>query len=186
MSRDVLEDRYSTLKSNAETAEAFIDDGNVDAGDITRSISDDLLGIEEGDLTSLERRLAAQSVTLDAIFTRLATQAASALDFGGMEAAERGLKMALKAQQQSANTMKVLIDAKQPKAVFARQANIAQSQLIHSGDQPEAIHARTHGKKNLPQQNRANELEHLEATHHATLDTGITQTPLTIDEKTNT
>lgn len=183
MKRDRSEDAFSPLAINSEAAESFVDNCNTDHVAVAATIAEDCMEVGEGDLSSLEQRLIAQATTLDVIFTRLVVKSASAMDFDGMEAAERSLKMALKAQQQSANTMKILAEMKQPKNVtFAKQANVAHQQVVQNGAvQLPALHAQAHGKNNLAHQNQANELEQIGVIENATLDNGVTTTPLRVD-----
>lgn len=187
MKRDRSEDAFSPLAINSEASESFVDNCNTDHVAVAASIAEDCMEVGEGDLSSLEQRLIAQATTLDVIFTRLVVKSASAMEFGGMEAAERSLKMALKAQQQSANTMKILAEMKQPKNVtFAKQANVAHQQVVHNGAvQSPALHAQAHGTNNLTHQNQANELKQIGEIAHASLDNGVTTTPLRVDAEKN-
>jgi hypothetical protein len=78
------------------------------------------------------------------------------------------MRMALKAQNQCRMTLETLATIKNPPAVFARQANIADGpQQVNNGMMPGASLAR--GGKN---ENTLNEL--LEEKPHERLDTGTT------------
>jgi hypothetical protein len=76
-----------------------------------------------GDLSGVETMLLAQAHTLDAIFHRLARQAATA---GLLDHFDCQLRIALKAQSQSRATLETLAAIKNPAPVaFVRQANIS-------------------------------------------------------------
>ena len=75
----------------------------------------------------------ARAVTLNTIFTRLAHRAQSNLD-GSFDAADRYMRLALKAQGQCRATLETLAAIKNPPTVFARQANIAHGpQQVNNG-----------------------------------------------------
>jgi hypothetical protein len=77
-----------------------------------------------GDLTAGERMLSAQAAALNAIFGELARRAA--LNMGThLDATDRYMRLALKAQGQARATLETLAFIKAPPATFARQMNIA-------------------------------------------------------------
>jgi hypothetical protein len=81
--------------------------------------------------------LAIQAHTLDTIFNELARR--SAANVGEyMEAAERYMRLALKAQSQCRATIETLAEIKNPKPVaFVQQANIANGpQQVNNGPLP--------------------------------------------------
>jgi hypothetical protein len=82
--------------------------------------------VHAGDLRDAEGLLLAHAVTLNAIFARCARHAAAALDSQLLEATDRYMRLALKAQSQCRATVETLAIVKNPTTVFARQANIAQ------------------------------------------------------------
>ena len=88
--------------------------------------------VHGGDLGEAEALLTAQAFALNAIFTELARRAA--INIGEyMETAERYLRLALKAQNQSRATLETLAAIKNP-PVFAHQANIARGpQQVNNG-----------------------------------------------------
>ena len=89
--------------------------------------------MNRGDLSDGERMLSAQAVALNAIFAELARVAHANL-FKVPEAADRYLRLALKAQSQSRATVETLAAIKNPPVVFARQANIAHGpQQVNNG-----------------------------------------------------
>ena len=95
--------------------------------------------VNGGDLSSLERTLTAQALSLDAIFGELARIAHCNL-FKVPDVAERYLRLALKAQGQSRATVETLAAIKNPPVVFAKQANINNGgqQQVNNGAAPES------------------------------------------------
>ena len=77
--------------------------------------------------------MTSQAVALNAIFTNLALRAH--LNIGEhWDAAERYMRLALKAQGQCRTTLETLATIKNPPTVFARQANIAHGpQQVNNG-----------------------------------------------------
>lgn len=70
--------------------------------------------------------LAIQAHTLDTMFNELARRSWTNVDGGYIEAGERYMRLALKAQSQCCTTIETLSEMKNPKPVaFVRQANIA-------------------------------------------------------------
>lgn len=86
-----------------------------------------------GDLRRAENMLMTQAHTLDAIFNELARRAA--LNMGEyINATERYLRLALKAQSQSRATLETLANIKNPPVIYAKQANIANGpQQVNNG-----------------------------------------------------
>lgn len=80
--------------------------------------------VNRGDLRDAEALLMAQAVTLNALFTQLVNRAQ--MNIGAhLDAADRYMRLALKAQSQCRGTLETLAAIKNPPTVFARQANIA-------------------------------------------------------------
>jgi hypothetical protein len=78
--------------------------------------------VSQGNLQRPEALLMAQSTTLDAIFQDLTQLAYKHLN--QLDAAERLLRLAFRAQSQSRATVETLGNMKNPPMVFARQANM--------------------------------------------------------------
>jgi hypothetical protein len=95
--------------------------------------------IAGGDLSGLERMLAAQMVSLNACFGELMRRAM--LNMGEYpEACERYLRLGLRAQAQAARTAEVLGNLKAGPALFARNANIVHgTQAVHVGTPPASL-----------------------------------------------
>lgn len=78
----------------------------------------------KGDLAIASRIMAAQAVTLDAMFTELARRAA--LNMGQhMDAADRYLRLALKAQANSRATIEALAKLHQPREQTVRHVHVS-------------------------------------------------------------
>lgn len=127
--------------------------------------------VRSGKLGSAERMLVAQANTLDAIFNELARRAA--LNMGEyLNATDRYLRLALKAQSQCRATLETLAAIKNPPVIYARQANIANGpQQINNGTPPAHV-----GGENTIEPNKL-----LEHTHGQRLDTGTTGAAICAD-----
>ncbi|OAJ61542.1 hypothetical protein A6V36_24270 [Paraburkholderia ginsengiterrae] len=101
--------------------------------------------VVDGDLSALERMLVTQAGTLDAMFNHMATKAYSAAHPPQQEAF---MRQALKAQQQCANTVKVLGELKSPRQVafIKQQNNAAGHQQVNNGVAPSTV-PRAHEEK---------------------------------------
>jgi hypothetical protein len=121
--------------------------------------------IHAGDTQYSERMLFVQANTLDAIFTKLARQAAGA----GLNESERYLRLALKAQSQSRVTLETLAAIKNPPIIFAKQANIAHGHQQVNNDAPPRARENTKaiGKTKKTQtkllEKQVNELQRVDA-----------------------
>lgn len=118
--------------------------------------------VNKGDLGRAEAMLVAQAHSLDALFHALVQK--SALNMGEyLDAAERFMRLALKAQSQCRATLETLAAIKNPPVIYARQANIAHGpQQVNNGDGPDL---RTRENQSEP-----NKL--LEQNHEQRLDSG--------------
>ena len=89
--------------------------------------------VGKGNLAVPEAMLVGQAQSLNAIFTELARR--SALNMGEyIEASERYMRLALKAQAQCRATIETLAALKNPPVVIARQANISNGpQQVNNG-----------------------------------------------------
>lgn len=132
--------------------------------------------VHGGDLKRAESMLTTQAHTLDAIFNELARR--SALNMGEyINAAERYMRLALKAQSQCRATLETLATIKNPPVIYAKQANIANGpQQVNNGTQP----APAREEKTIP----SNEL--LEHEHEQRLDTGTPGTAIGADKELET
>lgn len=114
--------------------------GEIGITETVRSLRDTIAEVKRGDLSSAEAMLTAQAAALNAMFGELARR--SALNMGEyMDAADRYMRLALKAQGQCRATLETLAVIKSPPVVFARQANInngGQQQVNNGGGHPNA------------------------------------------------
>jgi hypothetical protein len=126
-----------------------------------------------GDLGIAERTLVAQANTLDAIFNELARR--SGLNMGEyMDASERYMRLALKAQSQCRATLETLAAIKNPPVIYAKQANVTSGpQQINNG-----IAAPSQAGKNEIEPNKL-----LEARHGNYVDGGTADATSGIDSQ---
>lgn len=158
--RKLAEIKLSSSVLNTLTTEAFTKSllGEIDFTEAVAVMKEKTEKIIAGDLSELESTLAAQVVSLNAIFTTLAKRATTC---EYLNQVETNLRLALKAQAQCAHTIEVLVAMKNPPIVFAKQANIAHGhQQINNNQTP------THAGKT---KNPSNEL--LSEANYAPLDT---------------
>jgi hypothetical protein len=130
----------------------------------------------DGDLSHAEGLLMAQAMSLNAIFGTLAEKAGRAETMPHMEAF---MRMAMMAQRQSAQTIRVLGELKNPRqaATFVKQQNNAAGpQQVNNGPVTQGASARAHEAQEAS--NTTNELltvtDDRESQHAATLDPGAT------------
>lgn len=158
------------ITGNAITARsfAFAHFGELDVTECLASLRESAERVNSGDLAYLGSTLTAQAVSLDAIFNGLAKRAA--LNMGEhLDATERYMRLALKAQSQCRATLETLAAIKNPPVVFARQANITSGpQQINNGVCQNADPRARAGKAETVQ----NEL--LEGQHHGNVDSRAT------------
>ena len=108
---------------NAATAVAY--SRNLGALDLAECMAALIAGterVQRGNMGGPEATLAAQAVTLNAMFTQLAYQSSKMTK---VDQIDRFTRLALKAQGQCRATVETLAVIKNPPTVFARQANIA-------------------------------------------------------------
>jgi hypothetical protein len=121
--------------------------------------------VNDGDMKRPEAMLIAQAMTLDAIFNRCAALAGHNL-VERLPAAEALIRMALKAQGQCTQTLRVLGELKNPKSVafIKQQNNAAGHQQVNNGAEDRSACAREESG------NQSNGL--LEQQHGEWLDSG--------------
>jgi len=90
-----------------------------------KALNDAVAMVQRGDLNNVEATLVAQVVALNAIFHAMAMRAHSNIQAGYLNASDRFLRLALKAQSQSRATVEAIAALKNPQTIIARQANIA-------------------------------------------------------------
>lgn len=137
-------------------------------GELTSALDERFLEVTRGgNMEKVEAMLLAQAHTCEAIFHQFARRS---LRSGDMPRLEAYMRMALKAQQQSASTLRVLGELRNPRAAtFVKQANIANGpQQVNNGVAPSTV-SRAHEEKTI----ESNELL-ANDNGTQTLDTGAT------------
>lgn len=121
--------------SNAHTMATFAKPtmGELHLAECVHALRDKTRALNRGDLSDAEAMLMEQAVALNTIFGELARR--SALNMGQyMDAADRYMRLALKAQTQCRATLETLATIKAGPVVIARQANIAHGpQQVNNG-----------------------------------------------------
>ncbi len=127
------------IVSNAMTARAFLNHSqpNLSITELVASVKAHGEKVNGNDLAAAEQMLVAQAIALNSIFAEMARR--SALNMGDyLDATDRYMRLALKAQGQCRATLETLAAIKNPPVVFARQANIAHGpQQVNNGVAPE-------------------------------------------------
>jgi len=126
---------------NAVTAVGFSKTlGELDLTECVAALTEGTRRVTGGDLAGSESLLTAQAVALNAMFTQLAHQASK---MTLVDHIDRFTRLALKAQGQCRATVETLALMKNPPAVFAKQANIANGpQQVNNGVPAPALPAR--------------------------------------------
>lgn len=107
--------------------------GDVDVTECLKAIVDAAERVNRGDLADVEALLLAQATTLNALFSQLAHRGQKNMG-EHLDAADRYMRLALKAQSQCRATVETLAAMKNPPTVFAKQANIAHGpQQVNNG-----------------------------------------------------
>jgi len=186
---------------NGHTSAKFTQDDNGEALDGNQCaivLAKKCQAVKAGNLTSLEDTLTSQATTLDSIFNSLARKAAVHLDnkelfehiatneegkknkgYPHLEAADKLLRLALKAQSQCAKTLETLALIKNPTSIaFVRQANIGQAVQVNNGT---PTHAHRESAQVL---NQTSEL--LEVQHGERLDRGTAQASIGVNQNLET
>jgi hypothetical protein len=136
-------------------------------------------GVIDGDMTHPETMLMTQAMSLEAVFNQCASLASLNLDTrSGLPHAEALMRMALKAQAQCTQTLRVLGELKAPKSVafIKQQNNAAGPQQVNNGPVTQgAASARAHESEKGPVATNELLTNEREAQHAATLDTGTTR-----------
>lgn len=137
--------------------------GELEVNETAQALIENVQAVKKGNLSGPEAMLVSQAHSLNAIFTELARR--SALNMGEyIEASEKYMRLALKAQAQCRATIETLAALKNPPVVIARQANIsAGPQQVNNGPAPRAEVS----------SNKPNKL--LEQSHEPRLDPGASR-----------
>jgi hypothetical protein len=110
-----------------------IGEDKLDLNALVKELRAQSAAASRGDLSRAEAMLVTQAHTLDMVFTDLALR--SKQNMGQhLDAADRFMRLALKAQSQCRATLETLANVKNPPVVYARQANIAHGhQQVNNG-----------------------------------------------------
>lgn len=126
---------YDPAIGGAVTSHAFAKGtlGGLELTELVRGMNDAIGTVRRGDMGGMEGLLVSQAHALNNIFVELARR--SAMNMGEyIEAAERYMRLALKAQAQSRATVDSLAAMKNPPVVIAKQANFAAGpQQVNNG-----------------------------------------------------
>jgi hypothetical protein len=138
-----------SVAANAMTARTFAKGtfGTLDVTECVMTLKKRVDTTHGGDLKHAESTLTAQAATLDAIFNEMARRAS--LNMGEyLEATERYMRLALKAQGQCRATLETLAAIKNPPVIFAKQANIAHGpQQVNNDSFPNSTRTRAPARK---------------------------------------
>ncbi|MCB1506871.1 MAG: hypothetical protein KDJ47_18040 [Hyphomicrobiaceae bacterium] len=107
--------------------------GELSLTDAADALKEKIQAVQGGNLTDAEAMLTGQAFALNTIFTELARR--SALNMGQyLNASERYMRLALKAQSQCRTTLETLAALRNPPVVIAKQANVTSGpQQINNG-----------------------------------------------------
>ena len=130
---------------------------NQDVNALVRELAAQAEAVNRGDMRRPEAMLVAQAHALDEIFACLARRSYANTEAGYLDAADRYMRLALKAQSQCRTTLETLAEIKNPRPVaFVKQANIANGpQQVNNGSFDSST--RTHARAENPEK-PANEL----------------------------
>lgn len=146
--------------------------GEIGITEAVQSLRATLTEVHKGDLKAAETMLLGQAAALNAIFAECARRAA--VNMGQyVDATDRYMRLALKAQGQCRATLETLAAIKNPPVVFARQANINNGgqQQVNNGTPPLAQPPVAHAAEMQSLQSKL-----LENSHGERMDTGTKST----------
>jgi hypothetical protein len=165
----------------AHTAMSFIPDsmkayGQANILTMHEEYRESCKAVVDGDMTTPEALLIAQAMSLNSIYNECASLAGSNIAHS-LTRAEALMRMALKAQAQCAQTLRVLGELKAPKTVafIKQQNNAGGNQQVNNGPVTQgAAPARAHESEEGPVTTNELLTNEREAQHAATLDAGAT------------
>lgn len=142
-SREMAKVALNPVPGHASIASCFAEKlfGKVDYLATCEGLQERAMAVRGGDLSSAEDMLTAQAASLNVLFLELTRRSGANLG-EYINAAERYMRLALKAQAQCRATLETLAAIKNPPVVIANQANIANGpQQVNNGVGPAAPHA---------------------------------------------
>ena len=142
--------------------------GEQDLGELITGLKEQVRQVQDGNMGRVEAMLYGQAMTLQTIFTNLARR--SAMNAGEyIDAADKYMRLALKAQSQCRATLETLAEIKNPMP-YIKQANIANGpQQVNNGKSTQYAQAHAPAGNSQTLQN-----ELLEHQHGDTLEFGTT------------
>jgi hypothetical protein len=170
--------------SNAHVATAFAKaqlGRELDLASAVASLDEVTKRVKANDMSDVEATLICQATTLNSMFCELSRRAAANM-WEHIEASERYMRMALKAQNQCRMTLETLSNIKNPPVIYAKQANISNGPqqvnnhpYAHTGEkqnQPIKVLEQSNEQRvDSPAQSKAgdcnSELEAMDAGHRA-------------------
>jgi hypothetical protein len=162
------------VTSNAITARTFTGTvyGELDLTECVSALKECAKRVHDGELAYLETTLTAQAANLNAMFNELARRAM--LNMGEhLDATDRYMRLALKAQSQCRATLETLAAIKNPPIVFARQANITNGpQQVNNGYPSSGSHVTRAGKSEKMKNELLEGQDHGNVDNRASLKTG--------------
>lgn len=119
----------------AASAITLFEGDNHDINALISELETQAARVHTGDMSRAESMLIAQSHTLDELFNALLRRSCANFNGGYLDAGERYMRLALKAQSQCRTTLETLAEIKNPCPVaFVKQANIAHGpQQVNNG-----------------------------------------------------
>lgn len=106
----------------ARTIQRFEGD-NLDINACADELREQIANVLRGGMERAEAMLVAQAHTLDSLFSSLAMRSKANTDGGFLDAADRYMRLALKAQSQCRATLETLATIKNPPVIYAKQVN---------------------------------------------------------------
>lgn len=133
-------------------------DPSLDLNALASELREQSAEIQKGNMSRAEGMLISQAHTLDALFSSLSRRAHGNMEAGYGEAAERYMKLALRAQNQCRATLEGLSAIKNPPVVFAKQMNVSHGpQQVNNGvasNAPPMAKDVTHAFESKTEQNK--------------------------------
>jgi hypothetical protein len=111
--------------------------GEVSLDKLVEAMTASAKRVKDGDMRDVEAMLVSQATVLNGLFADLLRRSSINLNNSYLDAGERFLKLAYKAQNQCRMTLETLSTIKNPPVVYAKQANIAHGpQQVNNGPTP--------------------------------------------------
>ena len=178
------EEMVATITISPEVQAAFtihvFEDSKIELNGTIKELRSQIGAVHGGSMKRPEAMLVAQSHTLDELFNQLAKRSYANMKEGFGEAAERYMKLALRAQNQCRTTLEALSAIKNPPVVFAKQMNVSHGpQQVNNGVATNTQPMASDVARTLENETEQNKL--LEAHHVASLDTGTKKAPIYVD-----